>query len=118
MSHSLGYCMSTSFSDLESATIVTQFTVVPFLLFSGFLLFFHNMAGWIGWIQYLSPLRYSIEAMLKNEFINNKKAFLNADEEYGMNLGFLNCLLCLFLIGTFLRIVEGVLLKLLVRKTG
>ena len=36
MSHSLGYCMSTSFSDLESATIVTQFTVVPFLLFSGF----------------------------------------------------------------------------------
>lgn len=56
--------------------------------------------------------------MLKNEFENNNKSFFNAAEEYSMDLGLWNCILCLFLIGTFLRIIGGVLLKLLANKVG
>lgn len=43
MSHSLGYFMSISFSDLESETILIQFTIVPFLLFRSFLKNVHNI---------------------------------------------------------------------------
>lgn len=118
MSHSLGYFLGTSFEDLNTATIICQFTVIPFFLFSGFLINVHNMPIWLSWLQYFSPFRFCVEAGLKNEFVDNEKSNFNASEEYGMDLGMWNCVICMLCWGIFYRVMGGVMLKLMIKKTG
>lgn len=44
--------------------------MLPFLLFAGFLTNVDTFPKWIGWVQYLSPIRYGFEAGMWNEFQN------------------------------------------------
>ena len=118
MSHSMGYFFGTTFSDLNKATIITQFTVIPIFLFSGFLINVQNMPVWLSWLQYFSPFRFSVEAGFKIEFSGLKNPPVDILEEYHLNLGKWNCLLCMFCWGVFYRTMGGILLKLLVKRTG
>lgn len=77
LSHSLGYFFGTTFSDFNTATIITQFTVIPFFLFSGFLININNIPTWLMWLQYFSPFRFSREAGIRNEFDCNLKTHFN-----------------------------------------
>lgn len=117
MSHSMGYFFGTTFSDLNTATIITQFTVIPFFLFSGFLINVVNMPIWLSWLQYFSPFRFSIEASMKNEFEGRNSSYHILDE-YNMDLGKWYCVICMFCWGVFYRVLGGICLKLLVQKTG
>ena len=118
MSHSMGYFFGTTFSDLNTATIITQFTVIPFFLFSGFLINVVNMPIWLSWLQYFSPFRFSIEASMKNEFEGRSDSPFDIIGEYNMDLGKWYCVICMFCWGVFYRTLGGICLKLLVRKTG
>ena len=63
---SLGFLLGTLISDTKSVSIVTPFLIVPLILFAGFFKNTGNIAGWIGWIQYLSPIKYCFSAFLQN----------------------------------------------------
>lgn len=41
--------------------------VLPFILFSGFFKNTGNLSSWIGWIQYISPIKYTFIAYVENE---------------------------------------------------
>lgn len=119
MSHSMGYFLGSTFADLNTATIITQFTVIPFFLFSGFLINVKNMPVWLSWLQYFSPFRFAVEASMKNEFEGREEpAPVDIIGEYSMNLGKWYCMLCMFCWGVFYRTMGGLTLKWLVRKTG
>lgn len=120
LSQSMGLCFGASFSSLSTALIISQFSVMPAFLFSGFLINQENMPVWLGWIRFLSPFRYSLEASIRNEFEGNTllpEAF-NPVKTLNLDIGLWNCIAIMFCYGFLLRILGGIFLALLVRKTG
>ncbi|KAJ3191563.1 ATP-binding cassette sub- G member 1 [Irineochytrium annulatum] len=41
---------------------------MPLMLFAGVFVQSASIPKWIGWLQYLSPIKYGFEALAKNEF--------------------------------------------------
>lgn len=121
LAQSMGFVFGTGFSDLNTALIITNFSVLPAFLFSGFLINQANMPVWLGWIRFLSPFRYAIEGAMRNEFDNNP---LIPDQNYNLasllnlDIGMWNCIIIMVCMGVGLRILAFVLLKVLVRKVG
>ncbi len=117
---SLGFVFGTGFSDLNSALIITQFSVLPAFLFSGFLINQKNMPVWLGWIRFLSPFRYSLEGAMRNEFDDNPLIpdQYNLAKALNLDIGMWNCMIIMVSIGIGLRILAFFLLRILVKKTG
>lgn len=65
---SWGYFMSSIFEKEEMATLLSPIIVMPLILFGGQFANSKNIQAWISWFQYLSPIRYGLEAMTVNEF--------------------------------------------------
>lgn len=74
------------------------------------------MQPWLRWIQYLSVFRYSLEAYLRNEFEGNDKASVNPLDTLDFNIGMGGCIFIMIGFSVVIRILAGVLLKMLVRK--
>lgn len=120
LAQSLGFVFGTGFSDLNTALIITQFSVLPAFLFSGFLINQKNMPVWLGWIRFLSPFRYSIEGAMRNEFYDNPLIpdEFNLAKLLNLDIGMWNCMIIMVCFGIGLRILAYVLLKILVKKVG
>lgn len=120
LAQSMGLCFGASFSNVNTAMIITQFSVLPCFLFSGLLINQANMPAWLAWIRFFSPFRYSLEASLRNEFDNNP----NVPQQYSpvntlnLDIGMWNCVGIMVAYGFGLRVLGGLFLKLLVRKVG
>jgi len=116
----LGLLFGCCFSNFNTAMVITQFSVMPIFLFSGFLINSDNMPIWLAWLRYVSPFRYSIEAANRNEFDGNNTDFggFNPVVSLNLNFGEWNCIAVLFAYGVFYRILACFFLKMLVRKVG
>jgi len=55
---SLGLMLGTIVTDSKSVSAVIPIVMLPLFLFSGFFKNTGNLSDWIGWIQYISPLKY------------------------------------------------------------
>lgn len=115
---SMGLCFGAAFSNVNTALILTQFSVLPIFLFSGFLINQANMPDWIGWLRFFSPFRYTLEPAIRNEFDNNPLTAINMAEQLNLDIGLWNCVIILLLYGLGLRILGAIFLKILVRKIG
>jgi len=120
LGQSLGFVFGTGFSDLNTALIITQFSVLPAFLFSGFLINQKNMPVWLSWIRFLSPFRYALEGGMRNEFDDNPLIpdSANLAKLLNLDIGMWNCMIIMVCFGTALRIIAFFLLKLLVRRVG
>ena len=65
---SWGYFVSSIFEKEESATALAPIIIMPLILFGGQFANSKNIQAWISWFQYISPIRYGLEAMTVNEF--------------------------------------------------
>ena len=65
---SIGYFMSSIFNKEETVAALAPIVVMPLILFGGQFANPGNIPDWISWFQYLSPIRYSLEALVVNEF--------------------------------------------------
>ena len=86
---------------------------MPIVLFSGF---FANSGGypdWIGWVQWISPIRYTLEAFVWNEFGERQYQSneVNMVEFLSFELGIGKCLAITASLTLFLRVVTGLSLK-------
>ncbi len=63
---SLGLMLGSMITDAKSVSAITPIVVIPFVLFSGFFKNSGNIPDWIGWIQYVSPMKYSYIAWINN----------------------------------------------------
>lgn len=115
---SFGYFLSSIFEQEETAVALAPVIMMPMMLFGGF---FSNSAQypvWIGWLQYVSPIKYALEALVWNEFDGREygENDVRLVERLGFELGIGKCLAILAAFSVFLRIVSMICLKLLVSK--
>jgi hypothetical protein len=114
-----GQVIGSLFDKAETACFFCPVLMMPFVLFSGFLTNLDTYPRWIGWIQYLSPIRYGFEAGMRNEFENyhdlpifipNPIKFLN------FKLGFKTCMIMLVLTTLAMKMIACFCLKFLMKK--
>ena len=94
-SETIGLLFGTMFEDDKVTSSLTPLFYGPIFVFGGYLINVHLMYDWVSWVQYLSPLRYTFEILLKSEFDDNPKYQYNANDRYGLNFGVTNCFLAL-----------------------
>ena len=91
---------------------------MPLILFSGFFSNAGSYPDWIGWIQWISPIKYSLEAMVHNEFGDRNYGPNDVDIveflSYKLSIG--ECLAIMAGLVVFFRVLTGVTLKLLAGK--
>lgn len=64
----LGMLISAIIPSVEAAPQVAPLVVVLFLTFSGYFLNEDSIPDWIGWVKYISFVRYAFQALMINEF--------------------------------------------------
>jgi len=63
---SIGLMLGSIAEDSKAVSNLTPLILNPLVLFSGFFKNLGNLPSWIGWIQYLSPIKYGFQAFLLN----------------------------------------------------
>eukprot|EP00347_Sterkiella_histriomuscorum_P004140 403361602 len=116
-SASYGYFLSICFKREEDAVGAVSLIFLIVSMFGGFLANSSNYPDWIGWFQYLSPIRYGMEALVRNEFGQRTYQLNEVDfvQYLGYNVGFWQCLIILLFYVIFLRILAMICLKLLMK---
>ncbi len=54
------------FKDAKRASAMTPLLLLPMMMFSGLYNKLNSIPEWIGWLQYVSPFRYGLQAVLEN----------------------------------------------------
>lgn len=113
---SIGYFVSTLVSKEETAATLAPVLLIPMLLFGGFFANSSHIPEWISWFQYVSPIRYAFEALIRNQFegVNLPPGGIDLVKYLGFKLGLPYCLIILLCISVILRVIAFVFLKLLV----
>ena len=65
---SFGYLLSSIFTNTEAAVSLSPLVMLPIILFGGVFTNSDTYYDWISWLQYISPIRYSLEALVYNEY--------------------------------------------------
>lgn len=65
--NSLGLLLGSMITDQKSVSASIPLILLPFILFSGFFKNTGTLSSWIGWLQYISPLKYGFLTMTTNE---------------------------------------------------
>jgi len=68
----IGILIGCAFNELEVALNVAPLIFFPMLLFSGFYVNSDSVRSWVKWLEYISPIRYALEALVYNEFEGTK----------------------------------------------
>jgi ABC-type multidrug transport system permease subunit len=117
-SSSLGMFVSSLFNQQETALAVAPVILMPILMFSGFFSNAGTFAVWISWLQYISPVRYALEAFVWNEYGDRKYKDneVNLVKFMSYEIGLRDCLIIVTALAIFLRILTGIFLKILAGK--
>ena len=65
--NSLGLLLGSIVHDAKAVSTSVSFILLPFILFSGLFKNTSNLSQWLGWIQYVSPLKYGFITVVANE---------------------------------------------------
>ena len=96
---SLGLMLGSMILDEKSVSTVTPIVILPFILFSGFFKNTGSLSSWIGWIQYISPIKYGFAALIQNEVKYADQSLigeLNLDTSLWLSIGLLIVLAVVF----------------------
>lgn len=58
------------FPQAEIAVAVSPAAMMPIIIFGGLMVNVDTVMPWLAWIQWLSPIRYTLETLMRNEFAN------------------------------------------------
>jgi len=89
---SLGLMLGAMIEDQKAVAEVTPIILLPLFLFSGFFKNSANLPRWIGWIEYISPIKYGFSAWMQNEVSEasaSNIAELNFDTSMWLGIGML-----------------------------
>jgi len=95
---------------------VAPLAVFPMLLFGG--LFANNESlAWLSWIQYISPIKYTAEALMWNEFRNDPHELRDDLMEFiGYKLSFGKCCGIMICLIVGFRIIAFLMFRIMVSK--
>jgi ABC-type multidrug transport system permease subunit len=63
---SVGILIGSIVQDAKSVSAVVPLVILPLILFSGFFVNRDTMPKWIGWIEYISPIKYGFICFVTN----------------------------------------------------
>jgi ABC-type multidrug transport system permease subunit len=66
---SLGLFLGSVVLDAKSVSAIMPIVLLPVILFSGFFKNRNELPVWIGWLEYISPNKYSFTAYMNNEVL-------------------------------------------------
>lgn len=121
LGNSLGVMVSSMFSNVRSAFAVVPVILMPLMLFAGFMSNVETIVIWLRWLQYLSPIRYTLEIFLRVEyreedfFVDGKPAIAMMSfppDYYNYDLGTGWCFGIMAIIGVIARVLAYFFLKL------
>lgn len=116
----LGYVLSTVLHNEEMVVPMSTLVMMPAIQFGGFLVNAGSIPYWLSWLQYLSPIRYALESISRNEFeqrtYHTEKGERNPLPYLGFDFGVWKCYVLLVTLAIGLRIVSYICLKLLVNR--
>ena len=82
------------FEQEQNALALAPLFVMPTVLFGGLMANNDAQFAWLAWLQYLSPIKYTAESLVYNEFMYDKYDVLDTLTKFlDYNLGLLNCIL-------------------------
>ena len=64
---SVGVLLGSIASDPRVLNRLIPIFVLPFVLFSGYFKNREYLPGWVGWIEYISPIKYAFIIFVRNE---------------------------------------------------
>jgi len=70
--NALGICLACTFKSLEVTVQIAPVFILPLTLFSGFFVNQKGIPVYFDWIKYISPMRYSFQAFMLNEYTGLK----------------------------------------------
>ena len=118
-SNSLGLTLGCIFPNFRIVIYVTAIVIIPIIMFCGYLSNVETIISWLQWVQYLSPMRYSLEIIFTKEFVKSDFSYNNTYlqpqyplEQYNYNVGTTICWIGLVSIGIFVRILGLIFLKI------
>ena len=63
---SLGLMLGSIIHDQKSVSVAIPIIMLPMIIFSGLFKNTETLSVWIGWLQYLSPIKYRFSALIHN----------------------------------------------------
>ena len=103
---SIGLFLGSLVQDARSISTLAPAMAQIISLLSGYFKNLDNLPKWIGWIQYLSPMRYSYEG-----FVENEVEFATSNiARFNFNLSIWSCIGLLIALGIAFRILSLFLL--------
>jgi len=115
-SMSLGYMVSSIFHNYATASMVAPMLMMPFMLFSGFYSNLHTIPNWLAWVQWTSPIRYALEAMISNEYRTVEPDTFDICEALNFKLGTWPSIGIMLGIAYLCRILAAIGLKSLITR--
>lgn len=89
---SLGLLIGSLAQDSKSVGVLLPMFIFPFILFSGMFKNLGNLPDWIGWFQFVSPIKYTFAAFMQNQIpfeTYSKVGYLNFDADVWPTIGYL-----------------------------
>ena len=65
---SIGLMIGSAIPNHSASTAIAPIVLAPCVIFSGLPVNLGTVYVWLRWLQYLSPLRYTFEILIRNEF--------------------------------------------------
>jgi ABC-type multidrug transport system ATPase subunit len=102
---SFGFFVGCAVTNESAANALVSLMMLPFILFAGYFVNLGDVYVWLRWIQYLSPVRYSTEALIRIEFEDNDRYNVSEPlyERFDYDVGLTNCIIILAVLSIFFR---------------
>jgi ABC-type multidrug transport system permease subunit len=115
---SIGFLIGCLLKDLDTVISLVGKIMMPFTIFAGYVVNLNDVHIWLRWIQYLSPIRYSTEALLRNEFQNNDRYTSSqlVYNNFSYDVGLVPCICILLAFALVLRTLALISLRLTLTK--
>jgi len=103
----LGYWLSALFDQETSAVAVSPLVNQPLNLMGGYYVNAKTYPNWIGWLQYLSPVRYGFMSLAEAQWTPYDRVngmIKDWSSVYEFDLGYWECLACMLILTILLRL--------------
>jgi hypothetical protein len=97
-----GYMVSAACKNQVDSSLLSNVVTLPAIFFGGLFANSKTIVVGVGWIQYLSPIRFAFEALLTAEYENT--VFFYVIKEFNFTLGYWNCVYGLIVLSVVTRI--------------
>ena len=109
---SIGLVIASSVQNEEAATFMQDLFMAPVILFSGVPVNLGSVYPWLRWITYLSPVRYTMEILVRNEYGGRTLSVENPIDSYDFNLSIGFWFTMLIVLSIVLKILSIIIIKL------